>query len=153
MTQRIGQCVRTGDTFARLGGDEFVLLLPNPMPADVLATLIDRLARVVAKPVLLADREVSVTFSLGYSVYPQDGRDAITLLKRADAGFVTLLAPSLVGAVVRAAPRVQCPCVKDGLTTRSASWGIPRQRYGFDPSSAIASSEWLARVIRCWRVQ
>jgi diguanylate cyclase len=87
VTRRIGRLVRAGDTVARLGGDEFVLLLPDPMPADVLANLTNHLARVVAEPVLVADREVSVTCSLGYSVYPQDGEDATTLLKRADAAM------------------------------------------------------------------
>lgn len=87
VTRRIGRCLDSGDTFARLGGDEFVLLLPKPVPADVLANLTTHLSRVVAKPVLVADREVSVTCSLGYSVYPQDGEDATTLLKRADAAM------------------------------------------------------------------
>jgi diguanylate cyclase len=87
VTRRIGRLVGAGDTVARLGGDEFVVLLPDPMPADVLANLTNHLARVVAEPVLVADREVSVTCSLGYSVYPQDGENATTLLKRADAAM------------------------------------------------------------------
>ena len=87
VTRRIGRLLRSGDTFARLGGDEFVLLLPRPMPADILANLTSRLSRVVARPVLIAEREVSVTCSLGYSVYPQDGEDATTLLKSADAAM------------------------------------------------------------------
>ena len=87
VTRRIACLMRPGDTFARLGGDEFVLLLPDPMPADELATLTIRLSQVVANPVVVADREVSVTCSLGYSVYPQDGEDATTLLKRADVAM------------------------------------------------------------------
>ncbi len=87
VTRRISRCMRVGDTFARLGGDEFVLLLPNPMPEDALMALTTRVARSVAKPVLVAGREVSVTCSLGYSVFPQDGQDAITLLKCADAAM------------------------------------------------------------------
>ena len=87
ITQRIGRLMRSGDTFARLGGDEFVLLLPHSMPSDELANLTNRLSRVVAKPVIVANHEVSVTCSLGYSVYPQDGEDATTLLKRADAAM------------------------------------------------------------------
>ena len=67
--------------------DEFVLLLSNPMSTDVLDNLTNHLTRIVARPVALADREVSVTCSLGYSVYPQDGEDATTLLKRADAAM------------------------------------------------------------------
>ena len=87
VSRRIGSVLRPGDTFARLGGDEFVLLLSNPMSTDVLANLTNHLTRIVAKPVVVADREVSVTCSLGYSVYPQDGEDATTLLKRADAAM------------------------------------------------------------------
>jgi predicted signal transduction protein with EAL and GGDEF domain len=47
----------------------------------------NRISEVVAKPVLLADREVSVTCSVGYCVYPQDGTDATTLVKHADAAM------------------------------------------------------------------
>ena len=87
VTRRIGCCVRPGDTLARLGGDEFVLLLPNAMPDVALERLTQRVAQVVAEPIRVADREVSVTCSLGYSVYPEDGQDAVTLLKRADAAM------------------------------------------------------------------
>jgi diguanylate cyclase len=87
VTRRISRCMRAGDTFARLGGDEFVLLLSNPMPADALSALTTRISHSVAEPVLVAGREVSVTCSLGYSVFPQDGQDAITLLKCADAAM------------------------------------------------------------------
>ena len=87
VTRRIGRLVSSGDTFARLSGDEFVLLLTNPMAADGLTDLTNHLFRVVAKPVFVAEREVSVTCSLGYCVYPQDGADATTLVKRADAAM------------------------------------------------------------------
>ena len=87
VTQRIGSFLRAGDTFARLGGDEFVLLLSNPMPADALTNWANHVSRIVAKPLLIADREVSVTCSLGYSVYPHDGEDATALLKHADAAM------------------------------------------------------------------
>ena len=87
VTRRVGRLLCPRDTFARLGGDEFVILIPDPMPAEVLADFTERLSVVTAKPVLVGDREVSVTCSLGYSVYPQDGEDATTLLKRADAAM------------------------------------------------------------------
>jgi diguanylate cyclase (GGDEF)-like protein/PAS domain S-box-containing protein len=86
-TQRIAECVRASDTFARLGGDEFVLLLPDAMPDDMLARLISRIRHAVAQPVTLAGHEVSLTCSVGYSFYPQDGTDAATLLRHADAAL------------------------------------------------------------------
>ena len=75
------------DSLGHAAGDEFVLLLTSPMAADGLTDLTNHLFRVVAKPVLAAEREVSVTCSLGYCVYPQDGADATTLVKRADAAM------------------------------------------------------------------
>ena len=87
VTRRISRSLRPGDTLARLGGDEFVLLLPAPMPDANLARLTEHLFKVIARPVLIAEREVSVTCSLGCSVYPQDGNDAATLLRRADVAM------------------------------------------------------------------
>jgi diguanylate cyclase (GGDEF)-like protein len=87
ITRRIGRLVNSGDTFARLSGDEFVLLLTSPMPADELSVLAGHLSQVVAAPVFVADGEVSVTCSLGYCVYPQDGVDAITLVRHGDAAM------------------------------------------------------------------
>ena len=87
VTRRIIRFLRPSQTFARLGGDEFVLLLADPISAEALANLTNHLSRIVAKAVHIADREISVTCSLGYSVYPQDGEDATTLLKHADAAM------------------------------------------------------------------
>ncbi len=87
VTRRVSECVRTSDTFARLGGDEFVLLLPNAVPDDVLARLIGRITQAVSSPVTLGGHEVAVTCSIGCSIFPQDGADAATLLKHADAAM------------------------------------------------------------------
>ncbi|MET3130958.1 diguanylate cyclase (GGDEF)-like protein/PAS domain S-box-containing protein [Oxalobacteraceae bacterium GrIS 1.11] len=87
MAGRMAQCVRSGDTLARLGGDEFVILLGNTFAEDVLGQLINRILASVAEPMMLKGREVSVTCSIGYSGYPEDGRDAITLLKHADTAM------------------------------------------------------------------
>jgi diguanylate cyclase len=87
VTRRIGPLVSPGDTFARLVSDEFVLLLTSPMPADILTDMTTHISQVIAKPVFVADREVSVTCSVGYCVYPQDGADATTLVKHADAAM------------------------------------------------------------------
>jgi diguanylate cyclase (GGDEF)-like protein len=87
---RVGDTIATGkpnhddDSLARLGGDEFTVLLTGigaKEDAEVVAT---RILSAMSEPVCLAGHEVSVTGSIGIAVFPDDGRDADTLLKNAD---------------------------------------------------------------------
>jgi diguanylate cyclase (GGDEF)-like protein len=84
---RLTGCLRAGDTVARLGGDEFTLLLPGVQgPAEA-----ERVARKVLdtlrEPYRLEGRELFVTASMGISLYPEDGEDADTLVRNADAAM------------------------------------------------------------------
>jgi diguanylate cyclase (GGDEF)-like protein/PAS domain S-box-containing protein len=84
---RLRACVREGDTVARLGGDEFVLLLldePNP---EAVSQAVQRILETMARPYPIADKEYAMTCSMGVSLCPQDGSDAETLLKNADAAM------------------------------------------------------------------
>jgi diguanylate cyclase (GGDEF)-like protein len=81
---RIRACVRKTDTVARMGGDEFVVLLPDaPDPAEVLRIAAEVVA-LVSSPVEVDGHEVPVSMSVGIAIYPDDGRDPITLLKNVD---------------------------------------------------------------------
>ncbi len=75
-----------GALIARLGGDEFTVLLPAADEAEVAAAAELLLAQ-VRLPILLEEREVVVTASLGISLFPRDGADAEELLKRADVAM------------------------------------------------------------------
>jgi len=81
---RLSAAVRASDTVARVGGDEFIILLPDiDRPEDV--TLVGRkILDCLRTPFSIGGCEVSVSASLGASLYPQDGADAETLLKSAD---------------------------------------------------------------------
>jgi len=88
---RLRTSVRESDTVARLGGDEFVVLFSGRGEASAVESDITALAMKllghVAQPVMLGDRPVLPTCSMGISVYPQDGEDGGTLLKHADAAM------------------------------------------------------------------
>ena len=84
---RLRSCLREGDTVARLGGDEFTLLLPDVGQAVDAAKVAKKVLDVVRMPFELDGRELFVTSSLGISLYPDDGRDAETLVKNADAAM------------------------------------------------------------------
>ncbi|MBK1717886.1 EAL domain-containing protein [Thiocystis violacea] len=77
--------VRSEDTIARLGGDEFVVILED-IQTEADATLFAQrlLLTVFDQPFRVGVREIFVTASIGISVYPRDGEDIDTLLRRAD---------------------------------------------------------------------
>ena len=92
---RIINCVRkirTGnhageDTVARLGGDEFIVGLYDLECQDDATRVAERILASIADPMRLDEHEITVTASLGISIFPQDGADGETLLKNADAAM------------------------------------------------------------------
>src|SRR6185312_10653172 len=88
VASRLRASVRESDTVARLGGDEFVVLFSGKGEASAIESDITGLAMKllshVAQPVMLGERPVLPTCSMGISVYPEDGG---TLLKHADAAM------------------------------------------------------------------
>jgi len=88
VAHRMTSCVREEDTVARLGGDEFVIvqaLDPNGYGATPLA---DRILTALAKPFDVDGTAHAIGVSIGVSLFPQDGRDATTLLRAADAALL-----------------------------------------------------------------
>ncbi len=76
--------LRSEDTLARLGGDEFVLLLSHIGSAEHCSTILDRVLEAASRPVPVQDRVLSVTASVGVSLYPDDQADPDLLLRHAD---------------------------------------------------------------------
>ena len=84
VAQRMAACLRESDMIARIGGDEFILLLRNLVDAESVSHIVDRVAGCLTEPLQLAGRLLTITCSMGYSVYPRDGRTATELLRFAD---------------------------------------------------------------------
>lgn len=79
--------VRRSDTVSRYSGDEFVIVLPEiEAPGDA-ALVARKLVRAASGPHRLDSRTVTVTASIGIALCPDDGRDAETLIKHADAAM------------------------------------------------------------------
>ena len=88
IAKRMVDCVRATDTVVRLGGDEFVVVLfDQPKDADVISETVQKIRSAIAEPVRLEGHDLRVTSSLGVATYPNDGRDADTLLANADAAM------------------------------------------------------------------
>lgn len=90
VADRLGHCLRGGDTVARLGGDEFVLLLVDLADVEEAQQVLERVLHAVAQPIMLGDREVRVSASIGLAVFPDDAAEPVdpdTLLRHADAAM------------------------------------------------------------------
>lgn len=84
LAQRIQAQLRDTDILARFGGDEFVALLPET-PEHGALDVAERIRAVVAdSPIVVDDKIVTTSVSIGVAVYPQDGRSMDMLLARAD---------------------------------------------------------------------
>jgi diguanylate cyclase (GGDEF)-like protein/PAS domain S-box-containing protein len=84
VSHRLIKCVRNSDTVSRQGGDEFVVLLPELAAATDAAILTEKIVLALSAPYTLGSEEVHLTVSAGIAIYPDDGRDAETLLRNAD---------------------------------------------------------------------
>jgi diguanylate cyclase (GGDEF)-like protein len=84
VSQRLSGTVRPGDTVARLGGDEFVVMLPEVDGPHHAAALADRLARTLSQPFPLADREVTISVSIGAALGAPGSDRPEQLLRAAD---------------------------------------------------------------------
>ncbi|MBY0241412.1 MAG: EAL domain-containing protein [Burkholderiaceae bacterium] len=84
VAQRLADCVRGTDSVARLGGDEFTVILGElNNPPDMLR-IAQQILKAIAAPIQLGAEMVHISASLGITFYPDDARDADTLLKNAD---------------------------------------------------------------------
>jgi diguanylate cyclase (GGDEF)-like protein/PAS domain S-box-containing protein len=84
IAQRLQSLSRGDDTVARLGGDEFVLLW-NDIGTDAdCIRAIERVLTKISEPILIGDESVSVSVSIGVTLYPDDNVDADTLMRHAD---------------------------------------------------------------------
>lgn len=86
VASRLVGAVRRVDTLARLGGDEFIFALPG-ITASAAIEVARRLLEVCVVPYVVAGHELTVTPSIGISIFPQDGKDLEALLKNADAAM------------------------------------------------------------------
>jgi diguanylate cyclase (GGDEF)-like protein/PAS domain S-box-containing protein len=84
IANRMRQIMRGGDTVARLGGDEFVLLLLGFSSESECQEAIRRLQRQIALPLTVLPEAVSISASIGVTLFPHDDEDPDTLLRHAD---------------------------------------------------------------------
>ncbi len=81
---RLKGILRGGDAVARLSGDEFVLILRDVHDHYRLHIALQRVLAAVASPYAINGQDLSVSASIGVTLFPLDNDDADTLLRHAD---------------------------------------------------------------------
>ncbi len=84
---RLTRCVRGVDTVSRQGGDEFVVILADIGGAEQAAHVATTIGQAVARPVQHGSVTVSLSVSIGISIFPSDGDGVDTLLRHADVAM------------------------------------------------------------------
>jgi diguanylate cyclase (GGDEF)-like protein len=86
--ERVASILRSTDTIARIGGDEFAVIAPGARGEGA-----ERMAEAI-RDAVLTGREDSTTpkptASIGWAVFPDDGRDFETLMRVADERMMRL---------------------------------------------------------------
>jgi diguanylate cyclase (GGDEF)-like protein/PAS domain S-box-containing protein len=84
---RLKNSIRDSDTVARLGGDEFMVVMPDLAQRDDISIVLKKILRVFETPFLLNGIPVTITSSIGISLFPEDGECSEVLIKKADTAM------------------------------------------------------------------
>ncbi|MGI6037515.1 MAG: diguanylate cyclase domain-containing protein [Limnochordia bacterium] len=85
--ERLRSNLRQEDSIARLGGDEFVIVLDNISDREQAENIAAKLTTIISQPIMVNKQQITVTCSIGVSLYPDDGLDLSRLLHLADAAM------------------------------------------------------------------
>ncbi len=87
VSNRLTNCIREDDTVARLGGDEFVVIIEQVHDIDDLGPLLKKIMNVTSGIIPISDHEISISASIGISIYPDDGKTPEQLMRNADSAM------------------------------------------------------------------
>lgn len=84
VSERLIKSARESDTIARLGGDEFTIIFPTIISSEHAKTGALKIIKTLSSPFDIDGEEVQIGASIGVSIYPDNGKDMETLIKKAD---------------------------------------------------------------------
>ncbi len=87
IAQRLSSITKPPDLLGRISADEFALIGTDLSDEEAIYRRVESVNAAFSKPIITGDREVSITFSMGISIYPDDGKNAEELIKLAEASL------------------------------------------------------------------
>lgn len=84
VAQRLSSCIRESDIVCRHGGDEFIIVMTNLRQRDDAIMVAEKVLNELSNPINIESKNVSVTPSIGISLYPVHSDDTEKLIKLAD---------------------------------------------------------------------
>jgi diguanylate cyclase (GGDEF)-like protein len=87
VSMRMSMALREYDLIARIGGDEFVIVLPEIDDLDAARAVADKLIAAASDDFTTGERLAHMGASVGIAIFPSDGQDFDSLLRRADAAM------------------------------------------------------------------
>ncbi len=84
---RLTGVVKKSDTLSRMGGDEFAILLTRVDDTKILQGFLKGITKAMALPFTLEGMPLDVQASMGVAICPEHGRDADTLIQRAEVAM------------------------------------------------------------------
>lgn len=87
ITKRICKFLKSQDIIARMGGDEFILLLDEVYSVTDVKEFVQQLLNDMNEPYEIEGFELTITTSVGVSIFPDHGLDTQTLIKTADTAL------------------------------------------------------------------
>ncbi|MFP5348750.1 MAG: putative bifunctional diguanylate cyclase/phosphodiesterase [Gammaproteobacteria bacterium] len=74
-------------TLYHFDGELYAVLLPDLVSAQAPAMVAEKVLEAMKEPLYVAGRELFASVSIGVAVFPDDGRDAVTLLRNAESAM------------------------------------------------------------------
>ncbi|TNB86337.1 EAL domain-containing protein [Pseudomonas sp. Fig-3] len=87
VARALATVVRESDSVFRYGSDEFVVILGDITDSQQTKGVADKLLTAISTPHPIDGHDLTVTASLGISMYPADGFDAVALIKKAETAM------------------------------------------------------------------
>lgn len=87
VSKRLRSITRQADTLARIGGDEFCLVLGDLRKSSDTQRIAQTCLDVLRKPILIGERDYSISASIGISCYPEHGAEPEVLQQHADTAM------------------------------------------------------------------